>query len=223
VSAPTGLSSNRITIAVVVAVACFNVLLVVWSVQTKGKRAAKASVAIASGGVLLHEPEGKRYVGDQLQFFNVSADGEISSTNVAWISLYYTEGKPFRFSGQVWLNELKGPPVVDLPDGFALFLREWDGMHRYQINTRSVDVKRRLKGGQREKGIAHAASFNAPEFGTWLSFSADVSATNLSFSIGGISLQGIEIPGPLDIDGANKIAIAPGTRLKNLRLEVGPR
>ena len=201
-------------------VVCFNVVLFVWSARRDKARAAQK--ASASGpSVLLHRAEGKRFVGDQLQFFNVSADGEITSTNLAWISLYYTEGKPFRLSGEVWLNETNSASATDTPDGFALFLREWDSLHRYQFNTRSVDVKRRLRAGRPEKGIAGASSFKTPEFGAWLSFSVDASAANLSYTFGGTLMQGVELIGPLDVDGANKIVIAPGTRLKNLRLEVG--
>jgi hypothetical protein len=203
-------------------IVCFNAVLFVWSARRDKARAAQKANASGSS-VLLHTTEGKRYVGDQLQFFNVSADGEITSTNLAWISLYYTEGKPFRLSGEVWLNETNSAPGTDAPDGFALFLREWDSLHRYQFNTRSVDVKRRMRAGRQEKGIRGVSTFTPPEFGTWLSFSVDASVTNLSFTYGGSLAQGVELIGPLDTDGANKIVIAPGTRLKNLRLEVGAR
>jgi hypothetical protein len=205
-------------------IVCFNVVLFVWSARRDKTRAAQKLIqkANASGSsVLLHTAEGKRYVGDQLQFFNVSADGEITSTNLAWISLYYTEGKPFRLSGEVWLSETNSTSVTDAPDGFALFLREWDSLHRYQFNTRSVDVKRRMRAGRPEKGIVGSSSFKPPELGAWLYFSVDASAADLSFTFGGILAQGVELIGPLDVDGANKIVIAPGARLKNLRLEVG--
>src|SRR5436190_2174519 len=109
-------------------IVCFNAVLFVWAARRDKARAAqKANVSGSS--VLLHTTEGKRYVGDQLQFFNVSTDGEISSTNLAWISLYYTEGKPFRLSGEVWLNESNKTPSGDTPYGFAIYLREWDSLH----------------------------------------------------------------------------------------------
>lgn len=166
---------------------------------------------------MLHSAEGKQFVGHQFDFFHVSPEGEITATNVAWLSLYRTEGKPFRLSGQLWLSERAGAPVADLPDGFALFLREWDSLHRYSITTRSVDVKRRQQGGRRLDRIFQAALFDPPEFGKWIPFSVEASATNLLFTLGN---QGAELPGPLDVDGANKIALAPGTRLKALRIEM---
>src|SRR5579863_9915754 len=78
---------------------------------------------------------GQKFVGEQLRAFAVEPDGTVVATRDAWINLYYTEGAPFRLSGKVWLG---GPSKTlefpkDLPDGFALFLREWDSLHRYSL------------------------------------------------------------------------------------------
>lgn len=171
-----------------------------------------------SGSVLLVAPEGRRCVGNQLRFFTVDQDGVISTTNTASFSLYYTEGEPFRLSGELWLSDAsERARVADLPDGFALFIREWDSLHRYSLRTRSMEVKRRLRGGVPENGIVQAVSFQPPVFGAWIPFSAEVSAEQISFQIG--EQSGV-IPGPLDVDGANKVALTPGTKLKNLRLEM---
>jgi len=79
----------------------------------------------------------------------------------AWINLYYTEGKPFKLSGEVWLGgesaTLDHPR--DLPDGFALFIREWDSLHRYALTSRAMTVKRRLHDNVRERKIVHVHSF----------------------------------------------------------------
>jgi hypothetical protein len=211
------LKPRLLIFVIVAAVVCFNALLILWSFRHTGSVETAASLLPTGSGTLLHLPEGKRFVGDQLQFFTVSPEGEISATNAAWLSLYYTERKPFRLSGELWLNEPQGERVADLPDGFALFLREWDSLHRYAITTRSIDVKRRWQAGRRNNQISRAASFEPPEFSAWIRFSVEVSATNLSFVLGN---QGAEIPGPLDIDGANKIVIAPGMKLKDVRLEI---
>ena len=99
----------------------------------------------AGQSILIMSKEGQQIVGDQLQQFKVEADGVVTSTDDSWISLNNTIGKGFRLSGEVWLA---GPSTTmdypeDTPDGFAVYLREWDGMHRYAATTRSMQVKRR--------------------------------------------------------------------------------
>ena len=167
--------------------------------------------------VLLSAKEGERYVGEQFQFFNVDRDGVISATNNAWFSLYYTEGRPFRLSGEVWLPEPRNPSLPDLPDGFGLFLREWDSLHRYGLTTRSIDVKRRLLAGFSDNNITKVASFTSPVFGIWIPFAVEASVEGISYRIGD---QTAMVPGPLDMDGANKIVLATGVRLKDVRLEI---
>lgn len=156
-------------------------------------------------------------MGDQLQAFAVDPDGVISSPEPAWISLYYTEGKPFRLSGEVWLGGKSEKLLFpgDLPDGFALFIREWDGMQRYSFTSRGASVKRRKHRGEREEGIVSVARFEEPRLGRWTPFTFEANWDEIRFSFGG-ALAVIE--GPLDMDGANKIVIAPGTKLRKLRL-----
>jgi hypothetical protein len=65
------------------------------------------------------------------------------------------------------------------------------------------------------------ASFTAPEARVWIPFTVDASAEKIVFQIG---KQTGTIPGPVDMDGANKVCLAPGTMLRNLRLEIiGPK
>ena len=173
------------------------------------------------GKVLLTAPEGKHFVGHQLQFLTADPDGVLHATNTTSIHLYHTEGKSFRLTGKLWLDEPENRPrVQDLPDGFALFFREWDGMHRYSITTRSMEVKRRLNAGVRESGIRQVTAFDPPTFRTWIPFTAEASADAISFQLGD---QSGVISGPLDTDYANRIVLAPGTRLSELRLEINPR
>ena len=142
----------------------------------------------------------------------------LSVTNPAFLTLYHTEGRAFQLAGEVWLGRAEGEaPIPDLPDGFALFIREWDSLHRYSLRTRSMEVKRRQWEGSLENGIKQVVSFRPLGFGAWIPFTAKVSAEQISFQIGD---QFGVIQGPLDVDGANKVALAPGTKLKDLRLEI---
>ena len=82
-----------------------------------------ASGQCRSSEVGLLSPSGRRNVGDQLQAFTIDADGIISSPKPAWINLYYTENKPFRLSGAVWLGGEADALLFpgDIPNGFALY------------------------------------------------------------------------------------------------------
>ena len=168
--------------------------------------------------ILLTSKDGRRLIGDQLQFFDVASDGTISANHDAWLGFYYTEGKPFRVSGEVLLGTRpNGTPYhKDFPDGFALFLREWDSLHRYTLNSRFMQTKRRRFAETEEPDIVQHVAFQRPPSGVWLPFTALVTADQIAFQIGPES--GV-IPGPLAIDGANKLLLGEGSRVKNLCLE----
>jgi hypothetical protein len=211
------LKTRHIIIALVVAFLGIDAIVIgtVWKLT---QRRRPQSQPVQAGIISLAGSEGRQYLGDQLQFFVEEGNGVLSVTNPAFLTLYHTEGKAFRLAGEVWLGESEGRPgIPDLPDGFALFLREWDSLHRYSLRTRSIEVKRRQREGLLENGIKQVVSFRRPDFGAWIPFSANVSAEQISFQIGD---QSGVIGGPLDVDGANKLALAPGTKLKNLRLEI---
>jgi hypothetical protein len=213
------LKTRHIIIAVVVAFLGIDAIVVgaVWKL-THHRRLQSQSQPAPVSSVSLTGTEGRRYLGEQLQFFVEEGNGVLSVTNPAFLTLYHTEGKAFQLAGEVWLGESEGrAPIPDLPDGFALFIREWDSLHRYSLRTRSMEVKRRQREGLLENGIKQVVSFRRPDFGAWIPFTANVSAEQISFQIGD---QSGVIGGPLDMDGANKVARAPGTKLKNLRLEI---
>jgi hypothetical protein len=133
--------------------------------------------------------------------------------------LYYTEGRPFKLTGQVWLGGVSKTLSHrgDLPDGFALFVREWDSLHRYSLTSRNMTIKRRNYDGIKAKKIVNSVSFEKPATNEWMPFALEVSAEQLKFEIG---TNGGVISGPLDMDGANKIVMAPGTKIKDVRLEI---
>jgi hypothetical protein len=165
--------------------------------------------------------EGQPIVGDQLQQFKVETDGALTSTNDSWISLNNTIGKNFRLTGEVWLP---GPSATmdypeDTPDGFAVYLREWDGMHRYAATTRSMLVKRRNWSVGKAEGISEVTQFQEPPLQTWIAFTVEATSERILFRVGN---QSGTIPGPLDLDGANKIALAPGTKVRNVSVQVLP-
>lgn len=172
-----------------------------------------------SGTVDLLSAAGERYVGDQLEAFSVDPNGVISSSKPAWIMLYYTENKPFRLSGEVWLGGRSDTLLhpKDLPDGFALFLREWGGKQRYGLTSRGTRVKRRLYSGERQSQIANVARFDEKRLGRWIPFKVTANWDAITFSFGE---ETVTVDGPLDMDGANKIVVAPGTKLRHLRLGV---
>jgi len=171
------------------------------------------------GAVMLASPDGKTYVGDQLKSFEVNASGDISATKDAQFTLLNTDGKSFKLIGQVWLggasNTLSAPG--DLPDGFAVYMRETDGLHRYQLSSQSFKVKRRNLNGALKNTIVEAATLSKPALGVWIPFSVEVTASKISYQFG--EQRGV-IPGPLDMDGSNRIAFAPGTHIKDLQLEM---
>jgi hypothetical protein len=163
--------------------------------------------------------QGKPFVGNQIAAFQSDAEGAIVASRDAWINLYYTEGQPFKLSGQVWLGgtskTLDHPR--DLPEGFALFIREWDSLHRYALTSRGMVSKRREHDNLQEHKIAHVHSFPSAPLGQWISFSVEATAGQIMYKFG--DKTGV-INGPLDMDGANKIALAAGTKLRNIQLEL---
>jgi hypothetical protein len=104
-----------------------------------------------------------------------------------------------------------------LPDGFALWLREINGTHRYELNSRLLRVKRRPNQGSLETNIVKIAGFRIPSPGQWISFSVEATAEQIAFRFGD---QSGVIRGPLDMDGSNKIALASGSHVRDLRLEL---
>jgi hypothetical protein len=171
----------------------------------------------AASGISLLAPEGQAFVGRQLDSFDRAEPGVLRALKPSWINLYWTESRDFILSGEVNLGGEYSPMLFpgDLPDGFALFLREWDGVQRYQVDSRRVLVKRRLHKGRATGGIETVDELAPSPKGQWLSFRVNVSQGGIQFQFGQSSAT---LDGPLDIDGANKILIAPGTRLRNLRL-----
>jgi hypothetical protein len=182
---------------------------------------SRASAPMPGQSVLITSKEGQQIVGDQLQQFKLEADGALTSTNDSWIGLNNTIGKNFRLSGEVWLA---GPSTTmdypeDTPDGFAVYLREWDGMHRYAATTRSMLVKRRNWSVGKAQGISEVTRFQEPPLQTWIPFTVEATSEQIVFRVGN---QGATIPGPLDEDGANKIAVAPGTKIRNVSVQLLP-
>lgn len=208
---------RHVAIFALVATTC---LVVTGNTPTDAARQRRnnaAAAEAAEAGFDLLSRRGERFVGDQLTSFAIAPDGSLSTPRPAWISLYYTENKPFELSGEVWLGGADEAMMNsgDLPDGFALFLREWDGMRRYSLTSRGADVKRRLQAGEQQTGITHAVTFEPARSGRWIPFQVSSNWNETRFKFG---RQTATLEGPLDMDGANKIAIAPGTKLRNLRL-----
>jgi len=145
--------------------------------------------------------------------------GEYVAPKDLTIKLNGTENKPFKLSGEVWLDgsspRLRYP--TDEPSGFGLFLREIDGLHRYQVNDSLLLVKRRLLEGMPLDKIVHVSAFPNFPLRTWTPFSLEATGDRITFSFGGYQR---EIRGPLNVDGTNEIALVAGTKLRSMRLEI---
>lgn len=175
----------------------------------------QAAPVAPAKGVLITSAAGARFVGDQLDVF--TREGNLLTAKKAgFISLYLTEGKPFRLTGEVWLGgpsaELPNP--ADLPEGFTLWIRELDGLHRYSMNNRSLVIKRRPHDGKEEAKIVPVALFPDAPLGAWLTFSVEATAEQITFQFGKES--GV-IRKPA-LNGANRLALAPGSKLRDVRL-----
>lgn len=174
----------------------------------------------AADGVPLASAQGEPFLGHQLSFFHADPDGSITCDEPAWLSLYRTEGRSFRLSGEVMLaRETPELFQTDAPLGFALFLREFDSLHRYEANSVGMRVKRRPVEGEPVEKFYRPFVFKPVEPEQWHAFSAEVSPGFISFSLG--NQMGM-IRGPLGLDGANKIVLTPGAALRNLKLVLLP-
>ncbi len=165
-------------------------------------------------GVSLLSKSGRKHVGDQIQFFFVDPEGAIAATKVQWLNLYLTEGKPFRLHGHVWFSGLLDAATVppDLQDGFAVLVRAWDSSQRYSFTPSGIQIK-----GRQHQSLVDLNPPKAVPVGMWIPFYLDVNWDRIIYTFG--DQFGI-VKGPLDMDGDNKIVLAPGTKLKNIRLEV---
>ena len=90
-------------------------------------------------------------------------------------------------------------------------------MHRYALTSSGARVKRRRYRGDKQSGIVNVDRFDEDYLDRWVQFTVIANANEIRFSFGH---ETVTIEGPLEMDGANKIVIAPGTKLRNLRLDV---
>ena len=92
-------------------------------------------------------------------------------------------------------------------------------MHRYAATTRAILVKRRNWSVGKAEGISEVTQFQEPPLQTWIPFVVEATSEQIVFRVGN---QSGTILGPLDVDGANKIALAPGTKVRNVSVQILP-
>jgi len=144
--------------------------------------------------------------------------GSLEAVNDTLFTLDHTEGKSFSLSGQVWLNGPSPAGVLDnAPEGFSLYLRQTDDVHRYEFNSSFIRDKRRLLHGQPQTGIVRDAPFPNPALHEWIPFSLVVTGDKITYRFGQSSTA---MAGPLDTDGNNQINLIAGTKLRNVKLEI---
>ncbi len=151
----------------------------------------------------------------------VPQSGEYSAPIDGTINLDQTTGKSFRLSGEVWLD---GPVPGskhpgDCPQGFSLYLREVDGLHRYEANSNLIRDKRRYLAGNPLTKIENVATLPAASLHQWIAFSVVATEDKISFTFGKSS---VDFLGPLAMNGKNEIALAIGTKLRNIQLDILP-
>ncbi|MEX2673358.1 MAG: hypothetical protein WD294_14750 [Phycisphaeraceae bacterium] len=182
---------------------------------------AQADDGKSAEGVDLLSDEGSAYVGDQLEALRVTSSGQISTNKPTHIELRQTEGHDFVLRGEVRLGglyeELRYPG--DYGHGLGFFLREPDNRRRYEANSLWLRNKRRLGGGEEVGGILKLREFEKPPFNQWVSFALKVTGDEIRLRVGD---QEGHIEGPLDTDGANRIALAPGSAVRHLFLSIDP-
>ena len=179
------------------------------ALQTRNP-AANPQNAEARRPVPLTSKAGGWYVGYQLDSFDKETDGSLSIAKAGWINLYYTEGRTFKLTGKVLLaNEAKGDP----PYGFALYLREFDSLHRYEWTCRGMQIRCRRHEGTMTETLSFPIKVESNLSESWHGFSVAVSEESIVATFGN---QTEVVKGPLDIDGANKIMLCPGAKLKDL-------
>ncbi|MFH0965000.1 MAG: hypothetical protein V2A58_13450 [Planctomycetota bacterium] len=172
-----------------------------------------ASVEVDAQGVTLLSPEGRAFVGNQLDGCSISRDGTITSSRDTYIQLLGTEGRAFILTGQVAFS---GNPRSIHEGGVEWYLRETDGLHRYEVYGGGVRVKRRLLQGLPVPQFAWPVKFEKTVRGAWYPFVLQADSNGIRVSIG---RQVGEVPGPLDGSGKNGIRLFGG-RIRNPVLTV---
>ena len=78
-------------------------------------------------------------------------------------------------------------------------------------------MKRRLFEGREVTRVADVATFPPPAMQVWLPFTVEATADHIVFHLGD---QTGQIQGPLEMGGVNTIRFSPGTKLKDVSLEI---
>ncbi len=176
------------------------------------------TIIIVSPPAIVAVPGAGNQPPDSIESTNLPT-GEYVAPKDLTIKLADTDDKSFKLRGEVWLDgpspTLKYPG--DEPAGFALFLREVEGLQRYEANSSFMRAKRRLLRGLPQTKIVHVATLPDFPLHTWIPFSLMATGKNISFSFGGFDG---EIPGPLDTDGINEIALVAGTKIRNVQVDI---
>jgi hypothetical protein len=152
-----------------------------------------------------------------LQFFDPDAlkrcqlgpDGSISSDKETSLVMKGTEGRDFIVSGELMLADKKGAVV-------SFFLREADDLHRYQLTTNGLRVKRILLEGKVVSQIASAFTFNCPR-NQWIPFRFEVRSTGIIARLGDESGAA---KGPLSTNGPNRLVLTQGGSVRNIQVAV---
>lgn len=154
---------------------------------------------------------------DQLRQCNVDADGTISVDHEVKLSFRGTEGRDFTVAGEMFLGG--GGNASGERGGLVFYLRETDGMHRYELTGYGMRVKRVLLAGQVVPKFANPFTLNTPA-GQWVPFRIEAKADGITVTF---DSETGTAQGPVSTNGSSSVVITPGSKLRNLKIEIQPK
>lgn len=151
------------------------------------------------------------FAGDQLRQCHVEPDGAIVANGGAKLELQGTMGQDFVVSGELFLSG-QGEN-----GGVAFYLREADGMHRYELTSGGLRAKRVMLEGKMLSKFAYPISFNDVPQNQWVPFRIEAKTSTITMKLGN---QSGVAKGPLSNAGMNSVELSGGAKLRNVKVDV---
>jgi hypothetical protein len=149
---------------------------------------------------------------NELSLAHVDAQGVITTNQVVELHLRNTVGRNFVVGGEMYLDSDQNKVF----GGVALWVREKNPTHRYDLTGKYIGAKRVLLNGQMLAGISEPIPFKLPDH-QWIPFRFDISDTAITAKLGD---QSATLNGPLTTSGENAFYLCPGAKLRGLHIEV---
>jgi hypothetical protein len=147
---------------------------------------------------------------------HIDAQGVLTSDRRVNLGLRGTEGKHFVLTGELYAAP---EPSESHIGGIAFHLREVSLKKRIDLSIDGMRVKRILLAGEVVKKFAYPMKFAGIEREKWHHFKIDAGADAIVVQFD--DQQGTA-KGPIETGGGNDIALAPGAKLRDLKVEIVP-